>query len=177
MEIAILAGGCFWCTEAVFQRVKGVDTVRPGFCGGHIKNPAYREVVEGRTGHAESVEITFNPATVTYLQLLEVFMATHDPTTLNRQGYDVGTHYRSAIFYTSDAQKETATKFLEELQVSNVYDNAIVTEISPATTFYTAESYHENYYNLNREQSYCQFVIDPKVNKLLKNFSDLVGKV
>lgn len=174
MEIAILAGGCFWCTEAVFQRVKGVTAVQSGFCGGHIKNPAYREVVEGRTGHAESVEITFDPSIVTFLQLLEVFMATHDPTTLNRQGYDVGTHYRSAIFYTSDEQKATATTFIEELQASKFYDSPIVTEISPASTFYPAEAYHKDYYNLNRTQSYCQFVIDPKVNKLLKGFSDLV---
>ena len=174
MEIAILAGGCFWCTEAVFQRVKGVENVRSGFCGGFIKNPPYREVVTGRTGHAEAIEITFNPAVVSYKNLLEVFMATHDPTTLNRQGADVGTHYRSAIFFVNDEQKYVATALLESMSKENAYGSPIVTAIEPASTFYPAEIEHANYYNQNRQQGYCQFVIDPKVNKLLKNFKELV---
>lgn len=174
MEIAILAGGCFWCTEAVFQRVRGVEKVRSGFCGGHIKNPAYREVVQGRTGHAEAIEITYDPAVVSYMNLLEVFMATHDPTTLNRQGADIGTHYRSAIFYVNDTQRDMATQFIHELENTHAFSDPIVTEIAPATAFYVAEDYHTNYYNLNRQQGYCQFVIDPKVNKLLKNFEELV---
>lgn len=174
MEIAILAGGCFWCTEAVFQRVRGVEKVRSGFCGGSIKNPAYREVVEGLTGHAEAVEITYDPALVSYNDLLAVFFATHDPTTLNRQGYDVGTHYRSAIFYTTDLQLQQATDFIHALTASKVYNEPIVTALSKATTFYPAEDYHTDYYNQNRQQGYCMMVIDPKVKKLLKNFEELV---
>jgi peptide-methionine (S)-S-oxide reductase len=174
MDIAILAGGCFWCTEAVFQRVKGVEKVRSGFCGGTIKNPAYREVVEGRTGHAESIEITYDPAVVTYQNLLEVFMATHDPTTLNRQGHDIGTHYRSAIFFTNNEQKEEANLFVTSLTAQKAFSDPIVTEVAPASAFYAAEDYHTDYYNQNRQQSYCQFVIDPKVNKLLKKFEVLV---
>ncbi len=174
MEKAILAGGCFWCTEAVFQRIKGVENVRSGFCGGFIKNPPYREVVTGRTGHAEAIEIAFDPAVVSYQNLLEVFMATHDPTTLNRQGADVGTHYRSAIFYLNEQQKHMAEAQIAKLTAENQFNNPIVTEISPATPFYPAEVEHVDYYNRNRQQGYCQFVIDPKVNKLLKNFEELV---
>lgn len=170
---AILAGGCFWCTEAVFQRVKGVTKVESGFCGGHIKNPPYREVVQGRTGHAEAIKITYNPDVVSYRNLLEVFMATHDPTTLNRQGYDVGSHYRSAIFYLNEEQEEEARTYIAELEESGAFDDPIVTEIAQATTFYPAENYHENYYNNNREQGYCRAVIDPKISKLLSKHSDL----
>lgn len=174
MEKAILAGGCFWCTEAVFQRVKGVAHVQSGFCGGSIKNPAYREVVEGRTGHAESIEITYDPIVVTYQQLLQVFMATHDPTTLNRQGHDVGTHYRSAIFYTTPAQEQIALDYVQELNASGTFKNPIVTEVTAATPFYKAEDYHNDYYNQNRQQGYCQMVVDPKVQKLLTNYKELV---
>ncbi|WP_124981459.1 peptide-methionine (S)-S-oxide reductase MsrA [Nonlabens xiamenensis] len=173
-EKAIVAGGCFWCTEAVFQRVKGVEEVRSGFCGGQIKNPPYREVVQGRTGHAEAIEITFDPSIISYKELLEIFMATHDPTTLNRQGYDVGSHYRSAIFYLSEQQREVATAYVRSLESTGEYTDPIVTEISPATEFYPAEEAHHNYYNNNREQGYCQVIIDPKVRKLMNSYSDLV---
>ncbi|MGB3592325.1 MAG: peptide-methionine (S)-S-oxide reductase MsrA [Nonlabens sp.] len=176
MEKAIFAGGCFWCTEAVLQRVKGVQTVRSGFCGGHIKNPAYREVVQGRTGHAEAVEVTYDPKVANYRDLLMVHMATHDPTTLNRQGYDVGTHYRSAVFYLSEEQKQVAVKYIEELENSNEFQDSIVTEIAPATTFYPADEGHNNYYNNNREQGYCRVIIDPKINKLLNRHAHLVNK-
>ncbi|AGC78182.1 peptide-methionine (S)-S-oxide reductase [Nonlabens dokdonensis] len=174
MKTAILAGGCFWCTEAVFQRVKGVEKVRSGFCGGHIKNPPYREVVQGRTGHAEAIEITYDENLVSFKQLLQVFMATHDPTTLNRQGYDVGTHYRSAILFLNEEQERIARSYVEELENEGAFNDPIVTEIAPATTFYPAEEVHDNYYNNNREQGYCQVIIDPKIRKLLTGFKELV---
>ncbi len=170
---AILAGGCFWCTEAVFQRVKGVTAVQSGFCGGHIKNPPYREVVQGRTGHAEAIKITYDEDVVSYKNLLRVFMATHDPTTLNRQGHDVGTHYRSAILYLNDDQEKMARSYVEELENVGEFTDPIVTEIAPATEFYPAEVYHDNYYNNNREQGYCQIIIDPKIRKLLTKHADL----
>ncbi|AZQ44494.1 peptide-methionine (S)-S-oxide reductase MsrA [Nonlabens ponticola] len=170
---AILAGGCFWCTEAVFQRVKGVSDVEPGFCGGFIKNPPYREVVQGRTGHAEAILITYDPDVVTYRQLLQVFMATHDPTTLNRQGYDVGTHYRSAILYMNEEQEKIAREYVQSLEDSNAFKDPIVTEIAPATEFYHAEAYHKDYYNNNRQQGYCTAIIDPKISKLMKHHADL----
>jgi peptide-methionine (S)-S-oxide reductase len=175
MEIAILAGGCFWCTEAVFQRVKGVHKVQSGFCGGHIKNPAYREVVTERTGHAEAVEITYDPNIISFKELLQVFFATHDPTTLNRQGHDVGTHYRSAVFYTNEQQREAAKTYIKELTDQGAFENPIVTEVTAATPFYKAENYHDAYYNNNREQGYCQYVIDPKVRKLMNNYSHLTN--
>ena len=171
---AIFAGGCFWCTEAVFQRVKGVSEVIPGFCGGHIKNPPYREVVQGRTGHAEAIKITFDPEVVTYKQLLQVHFATHDPTTLNRQGNDVGTHYRSAVFYQNEEQKKDAQEVIANLDASQKFSNPIVTEIAPATEFYKAEDYHKDYYNNNRQQGYCQYIIDPKIKKLMTGFPELV---
>ncbi|WP_194850374.1 peptide-methionine (S)-S-oxide reductase MsrA [Nonlabens antarcticus] len=170
---AILAGGCFWCTEAVFQRVKGVSKVEPGFCGGAIKNPPYREVVQGRTGHAEAIKITFDESVVSYHNLLQVFMATHDPTTLNKQGYDIGTHYRSAIFYLNDQQEKIAREYVSELGKSGEFENPIVTEIAPSQGFYPAEEQHINYYNNNREQGYCQIIIDPKIRKLLAKHADL----
>lgn len=172
MEKAYLAGGCFWCTEAVFQRIKGVESVRSGFSGGHIKNPAYREVVTERTGHAETIEITFNPKEISFIKLLEIFFGTHDPTTLNRQGADKGTHYRSAIFYTTETQQQAAEHIIEQLNTANIFENKIVTEISQFENFYAAEEYHNNYYNLNTEQGYCQFVISPKVQKLEAYFSE-----
>ena len=174
MEKAYFAGGCFWCTEAVFQRIKGVDNVRSGFSGGNIKNPAYREVVTERTGHAETIEITFNPSEVSYLKLLEVFFGTHDPTTLNRQGADKGTHYRSAIFFTTKEQQLTATSIIEQLDSASIFEHKIVTEVSPFDVFYPAEDYHTNYYNLNTEQGYCQFVITPKIKKLEAYFNDIL---
>lgn len=172
MEKAYLAGGCFWCTEAVFQRIKGVEKVQSGFSGGHIKNPAYREVVTERTGHAEAIEITFNPNEVSFLKLLEIFFGTHDPTTLNRQGADKGTHYRSAIFYTNETQKQEAENSIEQINAAGIFEKPIVTEVTAFDTFYSAEDYHGNYYNLNKEEGYCQFVINPKIKKLETFFAD-----
>jgi peptide-methionine (S)-S-oxide reductase len=174
MDKAIFAGGCFWCTEAVFQRVKGVEQVQSGFCGGHIKNPPYREVLQGRTGHAEAIEITYDSEVLSYKDLVAVFMATHDPTTLNRQGYDVGTHYRSAIFYLNDQQENTARDYIKNLEDKGVYTELLVTEVAPATVFYPAEDIHNEYYNNNREQGYCQVIIDPKIKKLMTGFKELV---
>lgn len=165
-DIAYFAGGCFWCTEAVFQRIKGVERVTSGFSGGHIKNPAYREVITQRTGHAEAVKVEYNRTEVSYLQLLQVFFATHDPTTLNQQGADKGTHYRSAIFYTNDFQRQTAADYIKELTVLKAFKNRIVTEVTKFKNFYPAEAYHNDYYNLNNEQGYCRFVIQPKISKL-----------
>lgn len=172
MEKATFGAGCFWCTEAVFQRLNGVTLVAPGFSGGHIKNPAYREVVTGRTGHAEVAQITFNPAVITYEELLEVFWKTHDPTTLNRQGNDVGTHYRSAIFYHNEEQKKAAEQIKAAIEREGVWADPIVTEIVPMEHFYPAEDYHQNYFVLNQEQPYCSFVIKPKIEKLERIFSD-----
>jgi peptide-methionine (S)-S-oxide reductase len=170
---AIFAGGCFWCTEAVFQRVKGVSDVRSGFCGGFIKNPPYREVVQGRTGHAEAIQLTYDEEVVTYRSLLEVFMATHDPTTLNRQAYDVGTHYRSGIFTLSNEQQEQATQFAQELEQQRQFVDPIVTEIKRVDAFYPADLEHDDYYNQNREQGYCRIIIDPKIKKLMGSYGHL----
>ncbi len=172
IEIGILAGGCFWCTEAVFQRLQGVVKVVSGFTGGTIKNPAYREVTTERTGHAEAVQIHFDPNIITYRELLEVFFATHDPTTLNRQGADRGTHYRSAIFYTSTVQQDIAKDLIAELEKARIFADAIVTQVTEAGPFYKAEDYHHNYYNQNSEESYCQFVISPKLAKLQQTFKN-----
>ena len=162
--------GCFWCVEAVFQRVNGVISVKSGYCGGHVKNPAYREVCEGTTGHAEVCLIVFNPKQVSVETLLSVFWQTHDPTTLNRQGNDVGTQYRSAIFYHDENQKMLAHKFRDDLNKSAAFDKPIVTEISPFSIFYPAEDYHQNYYNQNTEQPYCSYIIAPKLDKFKKVF-------
>lgn len=164
-QTATLAAGCFWCVEAVFQRIKGVEKVVSGFTGGKLKNPTYEDVCSGTTGHAEAVQITFNPEVISYDKILDLFWAMHDPTTLNRQGHDIGTHYRSAIFYHSAAQKEAA----EASKKAHAKDFAdpIVTEITEASTFYPAEDYHQNYYNLNASKNpYCRVVIDPKLRKL-----------
>ena len=171
-NIATFAGGCFWCTEAVFQRVKGVEEVKSGFTGGHIKNPPYREVVTQRTGHAEAVRLKFDEDVISYEELLYIFFATHDPTTLNRQQNDIGTHYRSAIFYHNAAQKEKAEQVLRQLEEEKVFKDPIVTEISPAKEFYEAEQEHHDYYNQNRNQPYCRVIIDPKVQKLRHIFSE-----
>ena len=175
-EIATLAGGCFWCTEAVFLSIDGVKKVVSGYTGGTIKNPAYREITTGRTGHAEAIQITFDPKKVDFATLLEIFFATHDPTTLNRQGNDVGTQYRSEIFYHSEAQKTIAEKYIALLGKEKVFDDPIVTKISALTVFYEAEDYHQNYYNQNKNQPYCNFVITPKMEKLKKKFAKNLKK-
>lgn len=171
MSQAIFANGCFWCTEAVFQRLKGVEKVLSGFTGGRIKNPAYREVIMQDTGHAEAIHIEFDDTQIDYKTLLYVFFATHDPTTLNRQGYDVGTQYRSTIFYKTEAQKKIAEEVINELNEST-FDHKIVTQIEPVQEFYIAEAEHQNFYNQNKEYRYCQLVIDPKIAVLKTKFAD-----
>lgn len=166
MEVATFAGGCFWCTEAVFLEVKGVEKVVSGYIGGKTINPTYKEISTGETGHAEAIQITFNPNEVAYEDLLEIFFGTHDPTTLNRQGADVGTQYRSEIFYHSEAQKTKADNYIQLLEKEKLYEKKIVTKVSSATVFYPAEDYHQNYYNQNSGQGYCQMVIAPKLEKL-----------
>lgn len=174
-DTATFAGGCFWCIETTMARLKGVDTVISGYTGGKTKDPTYREVCTGFTGHAEAVQIIYNPEIVDYNTLLTVFFTMHDPTQLNRQGNDIGTQYRSAIFYNSQAQKDSAEAFIKQLTLDKVFENPIVTEVQPLGVYYNAEDYHQDYYNQNRlENSYCTAVIDPKVNKLRKTFSHLL---
>lgn len=170
MEVATFAGGCFWCTEAVFLEIKGVEKVVSGYIGGKTVNPTYKDICTGETGHAEAIQITFNPNEVAYEDLLEIFFGTHDPTTLNRQGADVGTQYRSEIFYHSEAQKTKAENYIQLLEKEKLYDKKIVTKVSSATEFYPAEDYHQNYYNQNSSQGYCQMVIAPKLEKLRKYY-------
>lgn len=172
MEQAIFCGGCFWCTEAVFKRFKGVISLKPGYTGGFIKNPAYREVCSGTTGHAEGVLIDYNSEEVSYEDLLEVFFSTHNPTTLNRQGQDLGTQYRSAIFYTSETQKQIAAQYITDLQSSKLFEDPIVTTLEPLDIFYDAEDNHRDYYDQNSNQSYCQFVISPKIKLITQRFKD-----
>ena len=172
LERATIGNGCFWCTEAVFQRLKGVQSVVSGYSGGWAPNPTYEQVCTGETGHAEALQITFDPAIVSYQDLLEVFWQTHDPTTLNRQGNDVGTQYRSAIFYHSDTQKELAQELKRKLDASGAFDRPIVTEITAFTAFYPAEDYHQNYYDQHPQQMYCRAMIAPKLEKLKKVFHD-----
>lgn len=172
LELATFGAGCFWCVEAIFQRIEGVDTVVSGYAGGHVDNPSYKEVCQGTTGHAEVCQLSYDPGVVSFEELLEVFWQTHDPTTLNRQGNDVGTQYRSAIFYHNDGQKELALKYLDKLNEAKVYDNPIVTEVTAFTNMYVAEDYHQNYFNQNGAQPYCSFVIQPKVEKFEKVFKD-----
>lgn len=172
LEKATFGGGCFWCTEAVFQRVKGVEKVVSGYTGGKTKNPTYEEICTGTTGHAEVIQIEFDPKVVSFGKLLEIHWKTHDPTTLNKQGYDEGTQYRSAIFYENDEQKKVALEYKEKLN-KEVYDGKIVTEITPIGVFYAAEGYHQNYYNLNTAKGYCRAVIVPKLKKFDEVFSDL----
>lgn len=171
-ETAILGAGCFWCVEAVFEELKGVSSVESGYMGGHVDNPTYREVCTGTTGHAEVAKVQFDPDVVSFKEVLEVFWKTHDPTTLNRQGADVGTQYRSAVFYLSPEQKETAEFYKKKLNDSGAYNAPIVTEIVAASKYYPAEDYHQNYYELNANQGYCQFVIQPKLEKFRKAFAD-----
>ena len=172
LEKTTLGGGCFWCTEAVYLELKGVVDVKPGYSGGHVKNPSYREVCNETTGHAEVVQITFDPEVVSFSEILEVFFVTHDPTTLNRQGNDVGTQYRSVIFYHSEAQKQTAKQVIELLEKEKVYAKPIVTEVTAFDAFYPAEDYHINYFARNKNQPYCQYVVAPKVEKFRKVFKD-----
>jgi len=171
LETATFAGGCFWCTEAIFEQLKGVSKVVSGYSGGTIKNPAYREVITGRTGHAESIQITFNPEVISYTELLDIFFSTHNPTTLNRQGYDVGTQYRSVVFYHNDKQKKEAEAMIKALSDAKVFENDIVTEVKLFTNFYLAETYHQDYYINNKSQPYCENVINPKLVKFLKKYT------
>ena len=175
-EIAILANGCFWCTEAVFERLEGVHSVVSGYTGGTLKNPTYREITTGRTGHAEAIKLEFDASVISFMEILDVFFSTHDPTTLNRQGYDVGTQYRSAIFYRSELQKQTAEAYIKALDEADVFEDPIVTEVTAFDIFYEAEDYHQNYYNNNRNQPYCQAVINPKLTKFQKRFKDKLKK-
>jgi len=176
MEIATLANGCFWCTEAIFQQLKGVEKVTSGYTGGNLKNPTYKEICTGNTGHAEGIQIEFDSNIISYQEILDVFFSTHDPTTLNRQGYDAGTQYRSAIFYNSETQKEIAEAFIIALTNAHVFDNPIVTEITPLSVFYIAEDYHQNYYNNNKSQGYCQAVINPKLAKFIEKYQSKLKK-
>ena len=169
--IITFGAGCFWCTEAVFLGVKGVEKVVSGYSGGKIKNPAYREICTGTTGHAEVTQITYDPLVVTYETLLEIFWNTHNPTTLNQQGADVGTQYRSVIFYNNEEERKVAEAYKNQLDEAGIYKDPIVTEISPLVNFYPAEEDHQNYYALNPNQGYCQFVVRPKVEKFRKQFS------
>src|SRR5262245_50388031 len=170
METATFGNGCFWCTEAVFQRLKGVISVQSGYTGGHVDHPSYEQVCMGDTGHAEAIQITYDPSQITYDELLEVFWKTHDPTTLNRQGNDVGTQYRSAIFYHNEQQRKLAEEYKKKLDAEKIWKDPIVTEITPFTNFFPAENYHKDYYNKNGYQPYCVFVIKPKLEKLEKLF-------
>ena len=173
MAIATFGNGCFWCTEAIFQQLKGVESVYPGYIGGHVKNPTYAEVCTGNTGHAEAIQIKYDPAVISYRELLDVFFYTHDPTTLNRQGNDVGTQYRSAIFYHDKEQKAAAEKIINQLTAEEVYDDPIVTEVTAYDVFYLAEDYHKNYYNNNKNQGYCRAVINPKLDKFMKKYGSM----
>lgn len=171
-DIATLGGGCFWCTEAIYQDLKGVQSVKSGYSGGHVDNPAYRQVTSGTTGHAEVIQVLFDPSKISFGEILEIFWSTHDPTTLNRQGADVGPQYRSAVFFHSESQKEEADFFRKKLDESGAFSRPIVTEITPFSNFYVAEDYHQNYFNDNGMQPYCQFVIKPKLEKFKKAFAE-----
>ncbi|MBL7876132.1 MAG: peptide-methionine (S)-S-oxide reductase MsrA [Cyclobacteriaceae bacterium] len=176
IEVATLGSGCFWCTEAFFLRVKGVESVVSGYSGGKIKSPTYREVCSGLTGHAEVIQVKFDPSIISYTEVLEIFWNTHDPTTLNKQGADEGTQYRSVVFYHNETQKKLAEEYKAQLDQSGIFNRPIVTEISPFTVFYPAEEYHQNYYALNPNQGYCQYVIRPKVEKFNKQYADKLKK-
>ncbi len=173
-ELATLGGGCFWCTEAVFLEIEGVEEVVPGYSGGHVKNPSYRQVITGTTGHAEVIQVKFKPDVIPYREVLEIFFTMHDPTQLNRQGADVGPQYRSVIFYHGDEQKETAEKFIQEMNETNIFNLPIVTQLEPYTEFYEAEDYHKNYYQRNKNQGYSRYVIAPKLDKVEKQFKERI---
>jgi methionine-S-sulfoxide reductase len=174
LELVTFGSGCFWCTEAVFDQLKGVNSVVSGYSGGRTENPTYEQVCSGKTGHAEVIQISYNPAEISFTDLLRVFWKTHDPTTLNRQGHDVGTQYRSAIFYHNDMQRKLAEEYKRQLDGSRTFGAPIVTEITPFTKFYPAEKYHQEYFALNPGQRYCEYVIRPKVEKFRKEFVDLL---
>jgi len=176
LQTATLAGGCFWCLEAVYDEVKGVQGVESGYAGGHVDNPSYRAVCNGDTGHAEVIQVHFDPNVVSYRDLLNVFFAIHDPTTLNRQGADVGTQYRSAIFYHDDEQKKTAEELIKDLNAQQIWDRPIVTEVAPLDKFYMAEDYHQEYFARNPYQPYCMAVVSPKVSKFRKHFIEMLKK-
>ncbi len=173
-QTAVFGGGCFWCTEAVFQKLRGVKSVLPGYAGGQVDNPTYEQVSAGTTGHAEVIKFEYDPEQITYRDLLEVFFATHDPTTLNRQGNDVGSQYRSTILYASDKQKSEAEKIILELNEAQAYSDPIVTTIEPLAKFYEAEDYHKNYFERNQGAPYCQVVISPKIKKFKEKFTSLI---
>jgi peptide-methionine (S)-S-oxide reductase len=174
ISVATFGAGCFWCVEAVFQKLKGVEKVESGYMGGAVKNPTYKDVCTGQTGHAEVCQITYNPQKISFEELLEVFWKTHDPTTLNRQGGDIGTQYRSAVFYHTSTQKQIAESIKNELTISGAFDAPIVTTFEPASVFYKAENYHQDYFNLNGSNPYCQMVVKPKVEKFKKVFGDKI---
>lgn len=176
IDTATFGAGCFWCVEAVFQRLDGVLTVKSGYAGGTAKNPTYKEVCSGSTGHAEVIQLTYDPSKVSYDELLEVFWKTHDPTTMNRQGNDIGTQYRSVIFYHNEEQRQIAEGYKKKLNEEKVYPNPIVTQIVPFTNYYPAENYHQDYYNQNGSESYCRYVIQPKIEKFEKVFKDRLKK-
>lgn len=176
IDTATFGAGCFWCVEAIFQRIEGVTSVKSGYSGGFVKNPSYKEVCNGTTGHAEVCQLIYDRTKISFDELLQVFWKTHDPTTMNRQGNDVGTQYRSAIFYHNEEQKQLAEKYKKELNEAKAYPSPIITEIKPFTNFYPAEDYHQNYYNQNGSQGYCQYVIQPKVEKFEKVFKDKLKK-
>lgn len=174
-ETVVLGGGCFWCTEAVFKMLKGIISVMPGYAGGTTQNPTYASVSGGKTGHIEVVKIDYDPVTIDLKNILTVFFASHDPSTLNRQGNDVGTEYRSAILYTTSQQKEIIDAFITDINTSNQEGKPIVTEVMPLVQFYEAESYHQDYYERNKDQRYCQIIINPKLDKMQKEFADLLN--
>ena len=174
LEVATLAAGCFWCTEAAFSIIKGVERIEPGYTGGSVLNPTYEEVSSGTTGHAEAAQIFFDPEVISFKEILEIFFTMHDPTSLNRQGADVGTQYRSAIFYSNAEQKAAAEKLIEELTAEEIWSKTIVTQVVPLTDFYNAETYHKDYYKLHPKEPYCQAVITPKIAKLQAHFIDKI---
>jgi peptide-methionine (S)-S-oxide reductase len=174
LETAVFGGGCFWCTEAIFTRLRGVESVESGYAGGTTEKPTYEQVSMGGTGHAEAIKIEFDPSVIQYKDLLTVFFATHDPTTLNQQGADIGTQYRSAVFYTSEEQRDQAQIFIEQLDNDGTFNDPIVTEVAPLTKFYPAESYHQRYYEQNSNKPYCSVVISPKIAKLRSKFAPLL---
>lgn len=174
LQTAVFGGGCFWCTEAVFQKLRGVKSVLPGYSGGAIDSPTYEQVSSGQSGHAEAIQFEFDPALISYQDLLNVFFATHDPTTLNRQGNDVGTQYRSTIFYATEEQKQQAQEMIAKLTEEKVFADPIVTTLEPLTKFFEAEDYHKNYYQRNENQPYCQIIINPKLKKLKEKFASLI---
>ncbi|MGB5463553.1 MAG: peptide-methionine (S)-S-oxide reductase MsrA [Aureibaculum sp.] len=176
LELATFGNGCFWCTEAIFEQLKGVSKVESGYAGGKVKNPTYKEVCTGNTGHAEVIQLTYDPKVINYREILDVFFNTHDPTTLNRQGADVGTQYRSVIFYHNDSQKEEAENMIAALEKEKVFDSKIVTEVTAINNYYVAESYHQDYYNNNKNQGYCRMVINPKLEKFTKKYKSKLKK-